>query len=110
MCVGRCRRNVRCSCSGGVPRGSSSSFPSPNESPPSALRGSGLEKPAPGREGGTESAEVGANGCTRDGCVCLQSAFVKSEPKERQGRDCKRSVCHRLEEKLLASVGDLLRE
>ena len=26
--------------------------------PPSALRGSGLEKRAPGREGGTESAEV----------------------------------------------------
>ena len=47
MCVGRCRRDVHCSYSGGVPRGSSSSFPSPDESPPSALRGCGREKLAP---------------------------------------------------------------
>ena len=51
---------VDCSCSGGVPRGSSSSFPSPKESPPSALGGAvGWEaRERREGEGGTESAEV----------------------------------------------------
>ena len=89
-----------CSCSGGVPRGSSSSFPSPNESPPSALGGAVGWEASEHREGegGTETVEVVRSAVQGMAVSVLRSAFVRSEPKERQGRDCMRSVCHPLRE------------
>ena len=102
MCVGRCR-----GCSLFVRWWCTERFffflpLSGRQSPPSDLRGSGLEKRAPGREGGTESAEVARSAVQGTAVSVLRSAFVRKgrEPKERQGRDCMRSVCHWLGEKL----------
>ena len=51
-------------------------------------------------EGGTESAKVAPSAVQGTAVSVLRSAFVRSEPKQRQGRDCMRSVCHRLGEEL----------
>ena len=44
MCVGRCKRLFYCLCSGGGTRAPSSSYPIPDEAPPSRLRGCGQKE------------------------------------------------------------------
>ena len=69
---------------GGVPRASSSSFPSPDEAPPSRLRGSGLKKEVKLRGGAIERRRDSGDSAGREiGPGRAGSAFCGLEKRAR---------------------------
>ena len=101
------------SCSGGVPRGSSSSFPSPNECLPSALGGAvgGEVSEHRAGEGGTETAEVVRSAVQRT-AVCFVIGFHEERAERKAGKGL-HEVCLPSAEGVTepeGQVGDLPRE